>query len=107
MSDHPRVVTSFGFAPASLTKIHNAANAEVITVHSDNELQAALRDAEVLCGSDVPENWREVAPHLRWLQFPGAGIDKLRHHPILQPDSGVLVTTASGVHITNITEYVF
>jgi phosphoglycerate dehydrogenase-like enzyme len=107
MSDHPRVVTAFGFAPASLAKIHEAANAEVITVHNNDELLAALRDAEVLCGSDVPENWREVAPHLHWLQFPGAGIDKLRHHPILRPDSGVLVTTASGVHITNITEYVF
>jgi phosphoglycerate dehydrogenase-like enzyme len=107
MSDHPRVVSTFGFAPASEAKIREAANAEITYIKNSDDLLPALREAEVFCGANIPENWREVAPHLRWVQFPGAGIDSLRHHPILQADSGVLVTTASGVHITNISEYVF
>jgi len=107
MSDHPRVVSTFGFAPASEAKIREAANAEITYIKNSDDLLPALREAEVFCGANIPENWREVAPHLRWVQFPGAGIDSLRHHPILQADSGVLVTTASGVHVTNISEYVF
>ena len=107
MSDHPRVVSTFGFAPASEAKIREAANAEITYIKNSDDLLPALRDAEVFCGANIPKNWREVAPHLRWVQFPGAGIDSLRHHPILQADSGVLITTASGVHVTNISEYVF
>ncbi|MBO0796715.1 MAG: D-2-hydroxyacid dehydrogenase, partial [Ktedonobacteraceae bacterium] len=107
MSDHPKVVSSFIFAPTSTAKIQEAANSEVVYIQKKEDLLPALREAEVFCGSNIPENWRDVAPHLRWVQWPGAGIDSLRHHSILQPDSGVLVTTASGVHITNITEYVF
>ncbi len=107
MSDHPRVVSTFGFAPASEAKIREAANAEITYIKNSDDLLPALRESEVFCGANIPENWREVAPHLRWVQFPGAGIDSLRHHPILQADSGVLVTTASGVHVTNISEYVF
>jgi phosphoglycerate dehydrogenase-like enzyme len=107
MSDHPRVVSTFGFAPASEAKIREAANGEFIYVKNKDDLLPALRDAEVFCGANVPQNWREVAPRLRWVQFPGAGVDTLRDHPILRADSGILVTTASGVHATNISEYVF
>lgn len=107
MSDHPRVVSTFIFAPASVAKIQDAANGEVTYIKNDDDLLPALREAEVYCGFSLPKNWREAAPHLRWLQFPGAGVDSLRHHPVLQADSGILVTTAAGVHATNISEYVF
>lgn len=107
MTDHPRVVSTFVFTAASQAKLQEAASADVICITNKEDFLPALRDAEVLCGGNVPENWRELAPHLRWLQFPGAGIDRLRQHPILRPDSGVLVTTASGIHITSISEYVF
>src|SRR5919205_901925 len=40
-------------------------------------------------------------------QFPGAGIDSLRPTGVLDADSGVVVTTASGIHAITISEYVF
>ncbi len=55
----------------------------------------------------MPENWHELAPHLRWLQYPGAGVDALLPTGLLAADSGVIVTTASGIHATTISEYVF
>ncbi len=44
------------------------------------------------------------APHLRWVQLHSAGADHVLNHPLLQ--AGVTFTTTSGLHATNITEYV-
>jgi phosphoglycerate dehydrogenase-like enzyme len=107
MSDHPKVVCSFIFSEVLLQELREAAGGDIINVTSKEDFLPALREAEVLCGSRVPENWREAAPNLRWVQFPGAGVDSLRKTRLLQPDSGILVTTASGIHITSISEYVF
>jgi phosphoglycerate dehydrogenase-like enzyme len=107
MSDHPRVVSSFIFREDSLQELREAAGGEIISITNKEDFLSALHEAEVLCGSRVPENWREAAPNLRWVQFPGAGVDSLRKTTLLQADSGVLVTTASGIHITSISEYVF
>jgi phosphoglycerate dehydrogenase-like enzyme len=107
MSDHPKVVCSFIFSEDSLQGLREAAGGEIISITSKEDFLPALREAEVLCGMRVPENWREVAPDLRWVQFPGAGVDSLRKTTLLQADSGVLITTASGIHITSISEYVF
>ena len=107
MSDHPKVVSSFIFREDSLQELREAAGGEIISITNKEDFLPALREAEVLCGMRVPENWREVAPDLRWVQFPGAGVDSLRKTTLLQADSGVLVTTASGIHITSISEYVF
>jgi phosphoglycerate dehydrogenase-like enzyme len=106
MSEPLKVVSSWIFKPEALAKVRAAADSEVICIENKEDLLPALYDAEVYCGGNIPENWREVAPRLRWLQYPAAGIDRLRKHPILQPDSGVLVTTARGIHITQIGEYV-
>ncbi len=54
----------------------------------------------------MPDNWRALAPYLRWLQYPGAGVDALLPTGLLNDDSGVIVTTSSGIHAT-ISEYVF
>src|SRR5712664_2138330 len=102
MTDHPKVVSTFYFTQASQEKLRAAANGEVLCLAPGEDVLPALHDAEVFCGHTVPDNWRELAPELRWLQYPAAGLDGLRHHSILRPDSGMLVTTASGVHITNI-----
>jgi phosphoglycerate dehydrogenase-like enzyme len=61
----------------------------------------------VLCAYSLPGNWRELAPHLRWLQVAGAGVDNLRASGILHTDGRVLVTTAVGVNASVIGEYVF
>src|SRR5918995_737098 len=50
-----------------------------------------LKEAEVLM--DVLAFFpMEEAPRLRWLQVPGAGVEKLRGMPIL--DSDVIITNA-------------
>jgi len=61
----------------------------------------------VLCSYDIPANWREVAPRLRWLQVPGAGVDSLQGKGLLGVDSGLMITSAAGIHATTICEYVF
>ncbi|MDA0244300.1 MAG: D-2-hydroxyacid dehydrogenase [Chloroflexi bacterium] len=60
--------------------------------------------AEVIYAlSDVPRP--DQAPNLRWVQAHFAGIDHLVDKPLWHSD--ILVTSASGIHTTNIAQYVF
>jgi len=54
--------------------------------------------------SALPEP--DQAPQLRWIQTHTAGVDHLLDRPIVQAE-GVLLTSASGIHVTTIAEYVF
>jgi phosphoglycerate dehydrogenase-like enzyme len=47
----------------------------------------------------------EQAPNLRWVQTHVAGVDHLVNTPIW--DSDITITTASGIHSTNVAQYVF
>jgi phosphoglycerate dehydrogenase-like enzyme len=107
VSTRLNVVSAFRFSPQSQQILNNAAGTQITYVTSDEELAACLANAEVLCGYGLPGNWREVAPHLRWLQFPGAGVDSLKSSGLLDQDSPVIVTTAAGIHATTIAEYAF
>lgn len=108
MSSSLIVVSTFRFSPASQQVLREAAASEnVLCVSNADELSEHLHDAEVLCAYNVPARWRELAPRLRWLQYPGAGIDALRPTGLLDPKSGLFVTTATGIHSTTISEYVF
>lgn len=80
---------------------------DVLCVIRDEEFRQDLQRAEIVCAYNLPENWRELAPHLRWLQYPGAGVDGLAPTGLLDAESGIIVTTASGIHATTISEYVF
>lgn len=61
--------------------------------------------AEVLyTGGLVPDP--ALAPQLRWIHAHTAGVDHMLDQPICQTED-VMLTTASGIHATNITEYVF
>lgn len=61
--------------------------------------------ANVLYTLDVvPEP--AMAPQLRWIHAHSAGVDHLIDQPIINAEN-VLLTTASGIHATNIAEYVF
>ena len=101
------VVSAFRFSLESQKILNEAAGTQVTYVAGDEELAAHLATAEVVCGYTLPANWRETASRLRWLQFPGAGVDALRPTGLLERDSRVIVTTAAGIHATNIAEYVF
>ncbi len=60
-------------------------------------------DAEIIYAiSAIPTP--EVAPKLRWLQTHWAGVEHLKEKAIW--DSDVMITTTSGLHATNIGQYV-
>jgi phosphoglycerate dehydrogenase-like enzyme len=104
------VVSTFPFSPESLVILREAADGEVLCITRTNEFKeflTHLQEAEVLCAYSLPDNVRELAPNLRWLQYPGAGIDSLQPTGLLEADSSIIVTTASGIHTINISEYVF
>ncbi len=107
MSTGFKVVSTYRFTPTSLRLLQEAALSEVICVTDQEQFIAQLPEAEILCSFSVPNNWRELAPHLRWLQYPGAGVDGLRPSGLLDEQSGVVVTSAAGIHATTISEYVF
>jgi phosphoglycerate dehydrogenase-like enzyme len=107
MIDGLKVVSTFQFSPESQEALRRAANAEVLCITRSEEFLQRLREAEIVCSYWMPNNWRELAPHLRWLQCAGAGVDGLRPTGVLDKDSGVIVTTATGIHATIISEYVF
>jgi phosphoglycerate dehydrogenase-like enzyme len=100
-------VSTFQFTTESQQLLKEAAATEAVVVTSADELSAYLSDAEILCSYFIPANWRTLAPRLRWLQFPGAGVDSLAKTGLLDANSGVIVTTAAGVHAVTISEYVF
>jgi phosphoglycerate dehydrogenase-like enzyme len=64
------------------------------------------QDAEILYTSfSTPLPSPEQAPRLRWVQLYSAGPDLILTQPLFQ--TSVIFTTASGVHATNMAEYVF
>lgn len=107
MTNGLKVVSTYQFSPASQGVLREAAQARVQCIARRDEFLAQLQEADVVCSYWIPDNWRELAPRLRWLQCSGAGIDGLMPTGILNKDSGVQVTTAAGIHATTISEYVF
>lgn len=106
MSIGPKVVSTYRFTPTSQQLLQQAAGSEVLWIANQEELLEQLPTTEVLCSFSVPANWAELAPHLRWLQYPGAGVDALRVSGLLDPQSRVVVTTAAGINAIIISEYV-
>ena len=107
VSSSLKVVTTFPFTTESQKLLREAAATEAVVVTTADELFAHLPDAEIVCSYFVPHDWRTLAPKLRWLQFPGAGVDSLATTGLLDANSGVIVTTAAGIHAETISEYVF
>ncbi len=102
-----KIISSFQFSQVSLNMLREAAQKDVLCVADTNELLAHLHEAEILCTYKLTRKWRNLAPNLRWLQASGAGVDELRPTGILDADSGVIVTTAVGIHAITVSEYVF
>ena len=101
------VVSTYQFSAASQEILRQAAQTEVVCITRTEDFRARLRDAEIVCSYWMPNDWRELAAKLRWLQCSGAGVDGLLPTGILDSDSGVMVTTAAGIHAAAISEYVF
>ena len=107
VSSRLKVVTTFPFTPESQQLLKEAAATEEVVVTTADELSIHLPDAEIVCSYFIPSDWHTLAPKLRWVQFPGAGVDSLATTGLLDADSGVIVTTAAGIHAETISEYVF
>jgi len=107
MTDGLKVISTFRFSPESQAQLREVAGAEVLCITNTDEFRARLKEAEILCAYWLPNDWRELAPNLRWLQCSGAGVDGLHPTGILDADSGVIVTTAVGINTIPIGEYVF
>ena len=107
MSSRPTIVTDLDFDPSSLQLLREAAQTDVLYFANREEFLNALQGVEILCSYNLPDNLLERAPDLRWLQYPGAGLDRLRSLKLLDPGSKIIVTSASGIHVIQISEYVF
>src|SRR5579875_1406417 len=102
-----KVISTFPFSAESCAHLREAAGREVMCITNTDVFLSRLREAEVLCSYWIPNDWRILAPHLRWLQYSSGGVDELLPTGILAADSGVMVTTAAGINANTISEYVF
>ncbi len=101
------LISTFQFSSTSQQILREAAQAAVVCITRTEDFRARLQDAEIVCSYWMPDDWRTLAPRLRWLQCSGAGVDGLLPTGILDSDSGITVTTAAGIHASTISEYVF
>src|SRR4051794_33528374 len=78
---------------------------DVVSARTDEELRAAVREAQVLFSWVVPDTIPAETPRLRWIQLPSAGADHLHRHPVWKSD--LTITTSRGVHTVPIAEHFF
>lgn len=102
-----KIISTFPFTAEAGTKLRAAAGRDVLCITNTDEFLSQLREAEVLCSYWIPNDWRILAPRLRWLQYSSGGVDELLPTGILAADSRVIVTTAAGINANTISEYVF
>lgn len=87
-----------------IKSVSNKLQVEQIKLPNRKWPEGATTEAEIYYAlNDIPPP--QAAPNLRWVQCHYAGIDSLVNHPIW--DSGVVITSASGIHSTIIAQYVF
>jgi phosphoglycerate dehydrogenase-like enzyme len=102
------IATDFPFDAGDQQVIRAAAGPDSVCVFAQNaaELRVTLSDATVLCTFQPPADLLKVAPKLRWLQYPGAGVDNLRMLDLLRGGSPLIITTASSANAVSTAEYV-
>ena len=69
-------------------------------------LMDMVRRAEILFTFRFPVEWLDEAPALKWVQLASAGSDHMLREGIFQKRPDLLLTTASGVHETPISEHI-
>ncbi len=108
MSDAQIIVTDVTFTEDDQRVIREAAGPEgrLICVNDVATLRRALGTATVLCTFRPPSDIATISPRLRWLQYPGAGIDTLIDEGVLHPDVGFAVTTVGAANAESVAEYV-
>jgi phosphoglycerate dehydrogenase-like enzyme len=102
------VVTDFAFDEADQQIVRQAAGAasRVVFTRDIAALRLALAQADVLCTFQPPADLLKLAPRLRWLQYPGAGIDALVAQGLDLASTPFAITTASSANAVATAEYI-
>ena len=79
-------------------------NAEVVVAPDDEQLEAALADADVLFGGALTPRLIPMASRLGWLQTNSAGVENVASPELAS--SSIVVTNMSGAHATQISEHI-
>jgi phosphoglycerate dehydrogenase-like enzyme len=102
-----RVVVHMDYADPILDGLREVSPHLHIERHFPTVPDRAWAEAEILYTRDTLPT-AEQAPRLRWVQLHTAGVDHLLGSPMLKEGDarGVQVTTASGVHVPQMPEFV-
>lgn len=102
-----KVLVTAPFPPYLMDKIKAVSRElqiEQLRLEGNQWPQDLTTAAEIIYAiSDVPRP--EQAPNLRWVQAHYAGVNHLVEKPVWESD--ILITSASGIHTTNIAQYTF
>lgn len=89
----------------AMNAVSSRLSVSVLKARSASEISADVwQQTHVLYSGGVLPT-PEQAPNLKWVQFHFAGIDRVVNEPILQRN-GMLITTLSGTHVPQMSEYV-
>jgi phosphoglycerate dehydrogenase-like enzyme len=80
------------------------ADVRAVAVANGDDVARATADAEVLY-TQLPPSSLDGTPHLRWIQFWTASVDRMRGTPLAE--APLLFTNISGVNARHSAEYVF
>ncbi len=109
VTDTVRLLVTVRFEEAILEHLRAVSERVELLYHPAQQLSDVPEDvwagAEVLYTDGLlPEP--AFAPHLRWVHIHTAGVDHVLGHPLFS-DENIVFTNTSGIHTTNIAEYVF
>lgn len=117
MSERIRVLVVNSIDEAALTVIREVSDRLDVRDVSDltraerkgdfsrsTELDAYLRDADVVYALKLPQRLLERAPNLKWIQTISTGVERVLDDGIVR--SPVVVTNMSGIHEVTIAEFV-
>jgi phosphoglycerate dehydrogenase-like enzyme len=98
-----RVVVGVELEPEQLARIRGLFPvAEIVYAPANEELRAAMPDAEVLFGGRGHADLLPLAPRLRWIQTYSAGVNGMPMEALAA--RSILLTNASGAHGAQIAE---
>jgi phosphoglycerate dehydrogenase-like enzyme len=103
LSDSINVIVATDFSDELIERIREVSPRLRVERHFPSVPDRAWESAEVLLTGHVFPSSKQ-APRLRWIQLLSAGVDHAIKEPIIQAQD-VEVTTASGIHATQISEY--
>jgi phosphoglycerate dehydrogenase-like enzyme len=110
MPDPVQVVVTVKFDAESLSQLRDYSDKVELHYFPARQPQDVPDDiwakAEVLYTSQVVPDSAQV-PNLRWIHVHSAGVDHVIDQQIFHEEKPVVLTSSSGIHATNMAEYVF